>query len=216
MKRVIIVFCCILCSVSLFAQKKGDFTLGASASVSFLDNAGVILMENTVFRFEYVDAPTLTLGASIEVGYFLFKGFRVALSAGYAQQRNIADHAGNLTGTNSYAFVFGPSLAYFLRLFPGLYYVPEVGGGYAIGRSTYRNDVDDIRVSVKMQGYSISVNLLSLEYKPTDRIGIAISLGQFSYSYLAGEDTANHFSAQSMSGGFVFNSNSTVGVRFYL
>lgn len=216
MKRVIIAFCCILCSVSLFAQKKGDFSLGVSASASLEDRTTVINYGHNWQITEDGYPPTVTLGASIEAGYFLFKGFKLALSAGYAQQGKMANTPSGLNGTKTRAFAFAPSISYYVRLLPGLYYVPEVGGGYVLGHTDDHIASEDVHVSVKTQGYSIIVNLLSLEFKPTDRVGIALSLGQFNYSRLDGEDVQNNLYIQGYDGGFYFNTNAAVGVRFYL
>ena len=57
MRKIILLGFCLLLSLELDAQKKGDFYVGASGGASFTNSSAI----------------TFGAAASVEVGYFVFK-----------------------------------------------------------------------------------------------------------------------------------------------
>ncbi len=97
-----------------------------------------------------------------EFGYFVAKNFRIGAQVEYGIFN--VDSAYHL-------FTIGPRFAYYVKLVDRLYYVPEIGfygamgvdGGYTAG------------------GIGVDINLFSLEFRPTSRIGLALNVASLQY-----------------------------------
>ena len=198
MRKLILVSLCILLSAAaLNAQKKGDLYVGASAGAAYSDASGI------------------AWGASLstEVGYFVFKNWKVALSAGYSyQQQGVESSAvGPMTGVH--IVLLGPSISYYVKLAKGLYYTPEVGVYYAFGGTWQHSTEYDFHA--RLDGFQVGVSLFSLEYKPTDKLGVTLSVCEIAGGQLIGSSANGqyHFGSQNLDA--LFNSKTSMGVRFY-
>ena len=70
--------------------------------------------------------------------------------------------------------------------------------------------------STELHGFELAANLFALEYKPSNRIGIAVSFGQIEYVSLSGDAQEKNISIDSQTIGFRMNTSAVVGLRFYL
>ena len=70
--------------------------------------------------------------------------------------------------------------------------------------------------STKLHGFELAASLFAFEYKPSDRIGIAVSFGQIEYVSLSGDEEEKNISIDSQTIGFRMNTSAVVGLRFYL
>lgn len=215
----------------LHAQKKGDFSLGLSAGISYTDATALSKTTNrgsTGMNSVY----TFGVSASPEIGYFIVNNLKISLSGGYALQseRKEGTYGGVEPKTSTGVFAVGPSISYYLKVARGLYFTPEIGAFYAFGTTNQRDiyltfsgsagdpnhSVDISDFSTELHGFELAANLFALEYKPSDRIGIAVSFGQIEYVSLSGDAQEKNISIDSQTIGFRMNTSAVVGLRFYL
>ena len=215
----------------LHAQKKGDFSLGLSAGISYTDATALSKTTNrgsTGMNSVY----TFGVSASPEIGYFIVNNLKISLSGGYALQseRKEGTYGGVNPKTSTGVFAVGPSISYYLKVARGLYFTPEIGAFYAFGTTNQRDiyltfsgsagdpnhSVDISDFSTELHGFELAANLFALEYKPSDRIGIAVSFGQIEYVSLSGDAQEKNISIDSQTIGFRMNTSAVVGLRFYL
>jgi len=215
----------------LNAQKKGDFSLGLSAGISYTDATALSKTTNrgsTGMNSVY----TFGVSASPEIGYFIVNNLKISLSGGYALQseRKEGTYGGVEPKMSTGVFAIGPSVSYYLKVSRGLYFTPEIGAFYAFGTTNQRDiyltfsgsagdpnhSVDISDFSTELHGFELAANLFALEYKPSDRIGIAVSFGQIEYVSLSGDAQENNISIDSQTIGFRMNTSAVVGLRFYL
>ena len=218
----------------LNAQKKGDFSLGLSAGISYTDATALsktTMSGNTDNNSVY----SFGVSASPEIGYFIVDNLKISLSGGYALQseRKEGTYGGVEPKMSTGVFAIGPSVSYYLKVARGLYFTPEIGAFYAFGTTKQRDislifsgsagDPQNITATVgisdfstELHGFELAANLFALEYKPSDRIGIAVSFGQIEYVSLSGDAQENNISIDSQTIGFRMNTSAVVGLRFYL
>jgi len=218
----------------LNAQKKGDFSLGLSAGISYTDATSLsktTISGNTDNNSVY----SFGVSASPEIGYFIVDNLKISLSGGYALQseRKEGTYGGVEPKMSTGVFAIGPSVSYYLKVARGLYFTPEIGAFYAFG-TTKQRDISLIisgsagdpqnrtatvgisDFSTELHGFELAANLFALEYKPSDRIGIAVSFGQIEYVSLSGDAQEKNISIDSQTIGFRMNTSAVVGLRFYL
>lgn len=218
----------------LNAQKKGDFSLGLSAGISYTD--ATTLSKTTMSgNTDNNSVYSFGVSASPEIGYFIVDNLKISLSGGYALQseRKEGTYGGVEPKMSTGVFAIGPSVSYYLKVARGLYFTPEIGAFYAFGTTKQRDislifsgsagDPQNITATVgisdfstELHGFELAANLFALEYKPSDRIGIAVSFGQIEYVSLLGEDKEKKISIDSQTIGFRMNTSAVVGLRFYL
>lgn len=218
----------------LHAQKKGDFSLGLSAGISYTE--ATALSKTTMSgNTDYNSVYSFGVSASPEIGYFIVDNLKISLSGGYALQseRKEGTYGGVEPKTSTGVFAVGPSISYYLKVARGLYFTPELGAFYAFGTTKQRDiflifsgsagdpqnrtaTVGISDFSTELHGFELAANLFALEYKPSDRIGIAVSFGQIEYVSLSGDAQDNNISIDSQTIGFRMNTSAVVGLRFYL
>ena len=218
----------------LNAQKKGDFSLGLSAGISYTD--ATTLSKTTISgNTDNNSVYSFGVSASPEIGYFIVDNLKISLSGGYALQseRKEGTYGGVEPKMSTGVFAIGPSVSYYLKIARGLYFTPEIGAFYAFGTTKQRDislifsgsagDPQNITATVgisdfstELHGFELAANLFALEFKPSDRIGIAVSFGQIEYVSLLGEDKEKKISIDSQTIGFRMNTSAVVGLRFYL
>lgn len=218
----------------LNAQKKGDFSLGLSAWISYTD--ATTLSKTTMSgNTDNNSVYSFGVSASPEIGYFIVDNLKISLSGGYALQseRKEGTYGGVEPKMSTGVFAIGPSVSYYLKVARGLYLTPEIGAFYAFGTTKQRDislsfsglagdpqnrtaTVGNSDFSTELHGFELAANLFALEYKPSDRIGIAVSFGQIEYVSLSGDAQEKNISIDSQTIGFRMNTSAVVGLRFYL
>lgn len=233
-KKLFLTFLFTTSVLCLNAQKKGDFSLGLSAGISYTDDTS--LSKTTISgKTDNNSVYSFGVSASPEIGYFIFDNLKISLSGGYALQseRKEGTYGGVEPKMSTGVFAIGPSVSYYLKVARGLYFTPEIGAFYAFG-TTKQRDISLIisgsagdpqnrtatvgisDFSTELHGFELAANLFALEYKPSDRIGIAVSFGQIEYVSLSGDAQEKNISIDSQTIGFRMNTSAVVGLRFYL
>lgn len=153
MKRIL---CCALFAIAsctiASAQERGEMYIGGILGVSTHSfNGDDTSISDTYFRL----AP--------EFGIFVRDNLRVGGKIDYS--------LAPLIGRTTHTVAIGPNIAYYLRICDRIYYVPEVGLGFAYASydkmsgvglvSEFRLGAFEYRHSEK---WSFSLNLMSLDY----------------------------------------------------
>lgn len=211
MKKLFVACLCAVCCLTCFAQKKGDKSVGVAAGVSFQYSRSIYQSASSNQRSP---ARQFVAVLSPEYGFFPLDRFRVSFSVGFDLEVAWATRSasGASAGNNIWVLgdaepmftaYIGPSFSYYFPLIENrLYYTPEVGAAFAHVFGAHLN------------GISVVANFLAFEYKPTDKWGISVSIGQFNHLFLGGNDgiTKTSFLAETVN----FVTNASVGVRYYL
>jgi hypothetical protein len=196
MRKLLLAGLCLLLSLGLSAQKKGDFSVGTTAGATYTDVSG----------------HSWGAAVSADVSYFVFNKWKVSLSAGYTYQQQ-GRIAGNGALSSAHTLVVGPSISYYAKLAKGLYYTPEFGAYYAFGGNWQR--ASNLNIHLTMRGYQLGLSLFALEIKPSDKLGITVSVASIAAGELWGYDAQGHCRAIAENLDGLFNMSSTMGVRFY-
>lgn len=139
------------------AQQKGDIYVGGNLGVNV---ASVIMDGESATAAEFAIQPN--------VGFFVADKFMVGLGLGYS-----------VTGGDgaTHTLTVGPKLSYFVPLCDKLYYTPSLDLLFCYAASD----------GYGFPGFGLGVNIVGLEYKPTERIGLSASLLSLDYVMLSNE-----------------------------
>ena len=178
--------CCALLAIAsctiASAQNKGEMYVGGILGVSTSSfSADETSISNTSFRI----AP--------EFGYFVRDNLRIGGLLEYGIEP--------LEGWTTHTITIGPNVAYYVKLCDRIYYVPEIGLGFAYASfdgvsgvgldSEFKFGAFEYRHSAK---WSLSLNLMSLDYTTLS---------------FSGENATSNDVA------FQLGINPTVGFKFY-
>ena len=148
------------------AQQRGDFYVGGMGSVALNSQATTV---SSAYDEVSVTQVSTEFGYGICMGYYLTDHIRVSAmferTASASVSNDVAGTAINLT-------FYGGSIAYSGEIADGLYYTPELLIG--VGRDGSMNDSG---IEFPLSGFTASLNLLQLEFRPTEHFGAEINLG---------------------------------------
>jgi hypothetical protein len=108
--------------------------------------------------------------------------FGIAPEFGYlvADRVKIGGKIGYEVSSNAHAVTLTPNIAYYLPIIDRLYYTPQLNIGGGVG--VYSGYVAGI--------FTLDMELVSFEYRPTERTGISTSLASLNYNLI---DRTNSF-----------------------
>lgn len=191
MRKLFFIIACMSLGLCASAQKKGSVSLGFASGASYSSNEYTIWgLTNSSLHDTYVSASPFNLSVSPEIGYFVIDRLRLGVSAGFSMQVDKSYSRAENSRTSTLEFAVGPSVSYYFRLADKLYYPPEIGIYYAVGTS--KRPLSTHEFSFGLAGGELSATLFALEYKPSDRLGLAFSCGQLSYAALTGRIVRHH------------------------
>lgn len=211
MKRILIsiVALAALC-VTATAQQKGEQSLG----LHFGYDTSV-----TGYKFPaFIGSPQEiitnnghNLAVGVEYSYFVANNLRVSASFAYSL---LAD-----TEIPSYAhsITIAPGIAYYVRLANGFYYTPNLSAGFACGITNNGKSADNPE-SIKLYGLGAELQLLAVEFRPTNKFAMSVSLCSLQGVSMEGRLDVEGSSGVDMSGmgvSFDFIANAQVGFKLY-
>lgn len=231
MRRLLSLSICVLLASGLNAQHKGDWSVNLAAG-GFYDHSFTSISKSGNGTTE----KTTSSGISAITGISTFVSNHSKLSVQAEYGFNSNKPAGNGTKNSTSLFSVGPSYSYYVKLTDKLYLTPEVGAFYSFGKSIQRittvgytltsslgdqtesiTTIDVYDCNFRICGVSLTAALFSLEFKPSERIGINVSFGQIGFAYLTGKDDKwGIYIDDSSTTGLYLNSNAMVGLSFYL
>lgn len=110
------------------------------------------------------DTSHANFNVAPEAGYFVAKNFRIG---------GFLSYSSTLKGERTNLFTFGPRMAYYVRLVDHLYLAPELSFYGAFGAVAGQSSA----------GVGLDVDLLSLEYRFSQRMGLSLKLLEAQYLY---------------------------------
>jgi hypothetical protein len=153
-------------------------------SVNAQEKGNKYISGNIGVGFMYLDGESAA-SFSITPGfsYFITDKINVGVGLGYGYSNEV------------HTLLVMPQITYYHRIIDNLYYTPGLGIGGGLGA----ND------GYTAGAFTLSVNLAGLEYKPTEKLGISLSLVNLNYTYVSGSNGV----------GFNFLSSPSVGFNYY-
>lgn len=203
----------ILYVVAVSAQNKGDMSIAASIGTSFgFQETKTYVLPNWITERTPLNT---TVNGMAEFSYFLVDNVRLALSLGVPYNSiPFTKSEGEWLIVNTLGLQINPNIAYYVRLADKLYYTPEIGFSYELGR--YSTEITkSVSYNENYHGWSVYANFLSFEFKVAPKFAIGAGIGSVAYAVATVHDSTNDVDSTTKQ--FQFNLNSsTVFVRFYL
>lgn len=234
MKRLFIMMAALFAGVSMSAQMKGDMSLSGNFGIATGNSVATINSSNVTTTVKEPKGVNFNIGASY--GYFVADNLEVSLGINYGlyriQNNWMADTNKKFYDMTN-TFTITPQVKYYVSIVDDVfYYTPSFKLAYSVegGKSQvdenttidYVWQVDGLDIDFGgPKTFTVGLDLVSFEYKPSYNIGINFSLGgiyyeNVSYKY---EDDDSKDSAKLSDNSFDFGFNTnlvpTIGVKFY-
>ena len=115
-------------------------------------------------------------------------------------------------------FFIQPGANYYLNVFDNrFFYTPGLDLGIGFGGRNYKTDNTKVK-EANITQFSISLQLLSFEFRPVENFGISFRAGDLTYRFnqLKYTDVSlGEFKTNVNSFDFGFNFNAAIGFRYY-
>ena len=211
MKRALFTIIAIVAvAFSASAQQKGEQTLGFNLGY----NTGKTTTKVQV-NDELSNTSSLlggdNLSAGIEYGYFAADKLRVGFQIGYGYTAADDD-------AKTHALTIMPNVAYYVRLAENFYYTPNFSIGFGLGIIEHNEYPDD---NFTMHGLATELQPLAVEFRPTKRFAMSVSLCSLQYTFLSGSNSEKLFNTEITTkiNNNVFNfsllANAQIGFKLY-
>lgn len=186
MKKILFVAATIFVSIAMSAQSKGEMYIAGSLSASFGNQTTKSYNgTNTITQ----DGPLQSeVGFRAEFGYFASDNLRFALGMGVPYVSTPNSLSGDTwLKSKGIGFLISPNIAYYTRIADRLYYNPEIG--YTFETGSYKQDLTtSTTYNAHYNGHVVYLQLLSLEFRASQKFAIGIGIGGLSYTYLKIKD----------------------------
>ena len=211
MKRALFTFIAIVAvTFSASAQQKGEQTLGFNLSYNTGKTTTKMQINNELSEsVSILGGDNLSVG--IEYGYFAADKLRVGFQIGYGYTANADD-------AKSHALTIMPNVAYYVRLAENFYYTPNFSIGFGLGIIEHNEYIDD---NFTMHGLATELQPLAVEFRPTKRFAMSVSLCSLQYALLTGSNSEKLFNTNITTkvNNNVFNfsllANAQIGFKLY-
>ena len=186
MKRALFTFIAIVAvTFSASAQQKGEQTLGFNLSYNTGKTTTKMQINNELSEsVSILGGDNLSVG--IEYGYFAADKLRVGFQIGYGYTANADD-------AKSHALTIMPNVAYYVRLAENFYYTPNFSIGFGLGiiqNNDYSGD------NFTMCGFATELQPFAVEFRPTKRFAMSVSLCSLQYALLTGSNSEEIFNTK--------------------
>lgn len=208
MKKMLIVGLLSILSglVCLSAQEKGDMYLSGSLGMSG-GNSTSLSGGSTV-----KSPGGFSVSITPQFGYFVMDNLEIHLGLGYSFQKDPS--FGEESSTNISSFSIVPGINYYVGIVDGkFYYTPGLDFSVGFGGANYKSEAGKERL-YDATDISVTLSLLSFEYRPVDGFGISFRAGSAGYAYKNMKNTSGT-SMSSNSFSFGFNLSASLGFRCY-
>lgn len=154
-----------------------------------------------------------------EFSYFVADNFRVGVYAGigFNSKPTSQDSNDNWLKQKSTTFSVGPVFAYYIKLADKLYYTPEIGLGFAYSKGSQDLSTSQ-SYSLNIMGFYGSIYLAALEFRPTPKFGMVVSLATIGFGSMSSkEEEIFGQNVKISSSAFSYNIglDPTIGIRYY-
>lgn len=189
---------------SASAQQKGEQYVGLNLDYNTGTSSLLVNINN-----RYDDKSTSragdNLGAGIDYGYFVANNLLLKAHIGYGYEKQGLDISHSLN--------IAPGLAYYVKIANGFYYTPNISVAYAMSSTKQTDDS-----YLTLNGFGVELQPFAVEFRPTKRFAMNISLASLQYVYLMGKiDTGDLLDATIDINGFSFDllANAQIGFKLY-
>lgn len=213
MKKTIKIFIVLLlCSISSYAQQKGDMYFEISAKASFGS------MDYSAYQggnYQRTQKPEETsLGIQIEGSSFISDNFRLSLAIGVPFVSSPTNSNGNQWGkVKAIGIQINPNIAGYFKLAERFYYTPELGADIELGTFTL-NSQTLTPYDINYTGWSIYLHFFALEFRVTDKIALGATIGSISYAFTNCKDRDPMNTLQIKNTHFSLN-DSSISLKYY-
>lgn len=192
-------------AISASAQQKGESYFGVNLGYETAKGWSKV----TVHSAYIDDIEEVTLGGDdfgfgLEYGYFVANNLLLKAHIGYGFDKlgEEISHSLNIT----------PGLAYYVRLAKGFYYTPNISIGYGMSMNKQSDNS-----YLAANGFVAELQPLAVEFRPTERFAMTVSLASLQYAFLTSEtemlNTPVSMDVQGLS--FSLLTNAQVGFKLY-
>lgn len=206
MKRTLLTLIAIVAvAFSASAQNQGEQTLGFNLGY----NTSKITAKIQVNDRQSDPVTVLggdNLGVGVEYGYFVIDNLRIGGRIDYGYTAN---------GDKTHSLSITPNIAYYVRLADRFYYTPNFSIGFGLGTTEYSDE------SFTMCGLATELQPLAVEFRPTERFAMSVSLCSLQYAFLSDTNTNKVLSQEITTkvSGSTFNfdllANAQIGFKLY-
>ena len=204
MKKLFIAVAALCCTISGFAQQKGDMTVGGSITLNG-GQAFYTVVEKGV-KLTEKDPMNTNFGISADFGYFVIDNLKVSAALSFSVNGD--------TRTSNNNFGINPSVAYFVKLADRFYYTPAVYGNIGFGTTVYKKSSGEVLEKVKNTPWGIGLDLVAFEFQINSKCAIAASWASLGYSATSHKDD---LLGKEINSSFHYNFGScSLAFRYYL
>lgn len=212
MKRLVLFAVAMFIGLASFAQKKGDMFIAGSISADF-GTQTTSLSDGGHSTSVSMPLPT-RIGFGVEYGYFVVDNLKLGMSMSVPLTSTPVEEVdGKWLKDKTFSFAVNPNAAYYVRLADRLYYTPEVGVSAYFG-SLKEQPSKSETYKTPFWGWAVYANLLSFEFRVSEKIAIGALIGDMSYGSTIYTNTYNDAKATINQFKFDLN-NSSVHFYFY-
>lgn len=211
MKKVLLVVMALCCAMVAGAQK-GEKYLGVGLNLS----AGSSKSESKSGNYTQTETypADFKFGLGAEFGYFVSDNVRLALYLNFNHEDSPVSKSSDNSWLKEKANLFGinPNIAYYKKIADRFYYTPEVGASFQFGK--YSEPVaSNTTVSYDATGWNIYANIVSFEYRLSDRFALGVTYGAIGYNKLTIKGNSDSSTSY---GNFYFDLGSAgLNAKFY-
>lgn len=218
MKRVLIsIMALVALCFTATAQQKGEQSLGMYLGYDtgvkgykiYLGSVGIIPSKQEI---RVKDGHNIV--AALEYSYFVADNLRLSATIGYGYQVNMD------TPMQAHSLSIAPGIAYYVRLAPNFYYTPNLNVGFACGVTDTGTLGKDLE-SISLFGLGGELQPLAVEFRPTKRFAMSVSLCSLQGAAMEGSYSHNDINIDKpidmsgMSLTFDLITNAQVGFKLY-
>ena len=193
---------------SASAQQKGEQTLGFNLGYNTGKTTTKLQVNDQQSdKMSILGGDNLSVG--VEYGYFVANNLRIGGQIGYGYTAN---------ESKTHSLTIMPNVAYYVRLADNFYYTPNLSLGFGLGTNSKNEYADE---SFTMCGFATEFQPLAVEFRPTKKFAMSVSLCSLQYAFLADSDTEEILNQQITtkvsSNAFNFNllANAQIGFKLY-
>lgn len=175
MKKNLLLAVAMLIGVVSFAQNKGDMFVSGNFSIDCGTYTTSTSLDGYSSSKKSNFDTSITLGA--DFGYFIADNVRLGLTLWAPFTSSPIDEVdGKTLKSKSAILEITPNVAYYIKLADRFYYTPELGASLSWGK--IKNDISLTETeSTPVSTWGIYTNLVSFEYKVSDRFSIGSVIG---------------------------------------
>lgn len=218
MKRVLIsIMALVALCFTAAAQQKGEQSLGLHLGYDtgvtgykfYLEGIGIF---HSTQEIKVKDGHNIA--AALEYSYFVCDNLRLSANVAYGFQGNPD------TPSSAHSLTIAPGIAYYVRLAPNFYYTPNLNVGFACGVTDTGTLGKDLE-SISLFGLGGELQPLAVEFRPTKRFAISVSLCSLQGAAMEGSYSHNDINIDKpidmsgMSLTFDLITNAQVGFKLY-